>query len=114
MALSEVAVRNQMATYWSSLGSQYRLHTAHPGATANSNTAEVVGGGYTRKNTTWGTAASGVITGSQMIFVVGDVTVTHATRWNDAGTVRLDVIDIVDIDITPSGEIRLTPNYTQS
>jgi len=114
MALSETATKNQMANYWASLGKQYRLHTAHPGTAANANGSEVTGGGYVRQSTTWGTAANGTVTGSQVIFNVGDVTVTHASRWNDAGTTRLDVIDIDDIDITPSGEIRLTPNYTQS
>lgn len=114
MALSETAVKNQMATYWSSLGARYRLHSGSPGAAANANDNVISGDGYTDQTTTWGTAANGTITGSQVVFLVGDITATHATRWNTAGTVRLDVIDIEDVNITPSGEIRLTPNYTQS
>lgn len=114
MALSEVATKNAMATHWASLGNQYRLHSAHPGTAANANGAELSGGGYARQNTTWGTANEGTIAGSQVVFPVGAVTATHASRWSSDGTTRRDVIDIADVAITPSGEIRLTPNYTQS
>lgn len=110
MALSEVSTRNNLADRWASLGTTYSLHNGDPGAGGTAN--ELSGDGYARQNTTWGAAANGTVTGSQLVFTVGTVNATWACRWN--GATLLDRIDITDVSVSPSGEIRFTPTYTQS
>lgn len=111
MALSETATKNSLANHWASLGDTYSLHTGNPGAAGTAN--EVTNGSYSRQATTWGAASGGVVTGSQLTFAVSSsTTVTHVCRWQ--GTTLRDVIDNPDATVTPSGEFKLNPNYTQA
>ncbi|AUS31722.1 phage tail fiber protein [Rhodococcus qingshengii] len=111
MALSVSATKNLLADYWASLGTSYSLHTADPGAGGTAN--EVTNGSYARQSTTWGAASGGVVTGSQLTFAVSSsTTVTHVCRWN--GSTLRDIIDNPDATVTPSGEFKLNPSYTQA
>ncbi len=111
MALSETATKNSLANHWASLGDTYSLHTGNPGAGGTAN--EVTNGSYARQATTWGAASGGVVTGSQLTFAVSSATtVTHVCRWQ--GTTLRDVIDNPDATVTPSGEFKLNPSYTQA
>ncbi|QXW03993.1 phage tail fiber protein [Rhodococcus globerulus] len=108
MALSIVATANSVANHWASLGASYSLHTGHPGAAGTAN--EATGGGYARQATTWGSAALGVVTGSQMVFPVAAGSYTYMCRWS--GSTLLDVIDTTDVTVSPAGEAKVTPKYT--
>lgn len=105
---STTAVKNSQATNWAGLGATYSLHTGDPGAGGTAN--EATGGGYTRQTTTWGTAVGGVITGSQLVFTVAAGTYTHMCRWN--GSTLLNVLDTADAQVSPAGEVKVTPSYT--
>lgn len=108
---STTAVKNSMADHWASLGNTISAHTGDPGGSGTAN--EVAGGGYSRQPTTWGSAASGTVTGSQVTFTVSAGTnVTHLARWN--GSTYLGTIDSPDASVSPSGEIKATPSYTYS
>ncbi|ORL83888.1 phage tail fiber protein [Prescottella equi] len=107
MANTVAATANALANHWASLGATYSLHTGNPGAAGTAN--EASGNGYARQSTTFGSASSGVVTGSQMTFnFMG--TVTHMCRWN--GTTLLDIIDTVDATVTPAGQIKVTPSFS--
>jgi hypothetical protein len=106
MALRVAATANSVATHWASLGTTYSLHTGNPGAAGTAN--EATGGGYARQSTTWGSASAGVVTGSQMTFEVAAGTYTHMCRWN--GTTLLDIIDTVDAEVSPAGQVKVTPS----
>lgn len=111
MPLSETATKNSLANHWASLGDTYSLHVGNPGAGGTAN--EVTNGSYSRQATTWGAASGGVVTGSQLTFAVSSsTTVTHVCRWQ--GTTLRDVIDNPDATVTPSGEFKLNPSYTQA
>lgn len=101
-----LSTANLMATYWATLGNTYSLHTGNPGAAGTAN--EASGGGYSRQSTVWGTAAGGVVTGSQLVFPVLNGNYTHACRWS--GTTLRDIIDITDVALSPAGEIKFTPS----
>lgn len=104
------AEKNAHAEFWAGRGNTFSAHTADPGSAGT--TAEVVGGGYSRQNTTWpGSATAGTITGSQLVFPVpASTTVTHLGRWN--GSTFLGSIDNPDASVSPAGEIKPTPSYT--
>lgn len=81
-----VATRNSALTNISSLGAYISLHTADPGTTGAN---EVSGGSYARVQTTWGTAANGSLSGSQVtINVPASTTVAYFGVWSasTAGT----------------------------
>ncbi|SUA72644.1 Uncharacterised protein [Nocardia otitidiscaviarum] len=105
---STTAVKNAQANNWASLGASYSLHTADPGVDGTAN--EASGGGYARQTTTWGAAAGGVVTGSQLVFTVNAGTYTHMCRWN--GTTLLNILDTPDATVSPAGEVKVTPSYT--
>lgn len=109
MPLSIASTANSLAAHWASLGATYSLHTGHPGANGTAN--EATGGGYERETTTWGTPASGVVVGSQMVFNINPGSYTYMCRWS-AGGALLDVIDNPDVTITPAGEAKVTPSFS--
>lgn len=106
MALNVLATANAVATAWADLGDEYSLHTGNPGSSGTAN--EATGGGYSRQTTTWGSASGGKVTGSQMTFPVAAGDYTHMCRW-DGSTLR-DIIDTVDAEVSPDGEIKVTPS----
>lgn len=110
MALTVAATRDALANHWASLGTTYSLHTGNPGAAGTAN--EVTDASYSRQSTTFGSASGGIVTGTQCTFAVStSTTVTHVCRW-DGSTLR-DIIDNPDATVTPSGEFKLNPSYTQ-
>jgi hypothetical protein len=54
------------------------LHTADPGSTG---TSEVTGGSYARQSITWGTPATGSVSGGTITFNVPAGTFTHIGYW---------------------------------
>jgi hypothetical protein len=64
----------------SALGDWISAHDGDPGTTGAN---EITGGSYAREQTTWGAAASGDQTGSQVsINIPGGTTVTHWGIWS--------------------------------
>ncbi|MGX6513238.1 phage tail fiber protein [Rhodococcus sp. SJ-2] len=110
MALSVTATKNSLADHWASLGTTYSLHTGNPGVDGLAN--EVTDASYSRQNTVFGAASGGIVTGTQCTYAVSaSTTVTHVCRWG--GSTLLDIIDNPDATVTPSGEFKLNPSYTQ-
>lgn len=107
MALNVLSTANAVAHAWANLGTQYSLHTGDPGSSGQAN--EASSDRYARQDTTWGSPSNGKVTGTQMTFAVEAGTYTHMCRWDSAGNL-LDIIDTVDAEISPSGEIKVTPS----
>ena len=79
---------NTAVTAVTALGTWISAHTGDPSTTGAN---EVAGGSYARKQTTWGAAANGDQTGSQVsITIPGGNTVTHWGLWTavSGGTFR--------------------------
>lgn len=110
MPLSIAATRTNMANHWASLGTTYALHAGDPGAAGTAN--EATGSSYARQNTVWNAAVGNTVTGSQIVFLVDAGTYTHVTRWN--GSTLLDIIDTTDAVLSPAGEVKFNPSYSQS
>lgn len=91
MAFYDDTAKNAMLDALAALATRVALHTGDPGA-ANTADNEVSGGSpaYARKEITWNAASAGVIDSSnQPVFdVPAATTVTWASFWNTAGTVR--------------------------
>lgn len=85
----DIKARNAMLDALAPLCTKVALHTGDPGA-ADSATNEVAGGTYARQSVTWGAAGAGTMASSNTpVFAVGaGITVTWASFWNTAGTVR--------------------------
>jgi hypothetical protein len=85
----DIKARNAMLDALGALAVKVALHTGDPGG-ADSATNEVTGGSYARGTAAWSAAASGIIAlnGNVVINVPAGTTVTYASFWNAAGTVR--------------------------
>lgn len=111
MPLSVAATRTNMADHWASLGVSYSLHVGDPGPTGAAN--EATGPDYARQSTTWNAAVGNTVTGSQIVFLVPAGTYTHVVRWGSGGQLR-DIIDTTDAIISPAGEVKFNPSYSQA
>ena len=74
MTIAVGATRQILADAYTGAWSWLSQHTATPGSTGAS---EASGGGYARKQTTWGSGSNGVTTGSQVTFDLAAGTYTH-------------------------------------
>jgi hypothetical protein len=87
----DVTARNIGVDAIAAVGLRWALHTADPGG-ANSASNELTGGSpaYARKAVAWNAASGGVATqnGDVVLDVPSGVSVTYASLWNTAGTVR--------------------------
>lgn len=111
MPLSVATTRTAMADYWASLGTKYSLHAGDPGAAGTAN--EATGSSYARQDTVWNAAVGNTVTGSQIVFLVDAGTYTHVCRWSSGGVLR-DIIDTTDAVLSPAGEVKFNPSYSQS
>jgi hypothetical protein len=105
-----------MATYYGTQGSWIGLATSAPGSTSTP-TGEVTGGSpaYARKQTTWGAASTGVITGSAVTIDTPATTVTHILLASAAtGATMIDNALISSVVMSGQGQIVVTPTFTQT
>lgn len=76
--------KNTAITAIKNAADRISAHTADPGTTG---TNEVTGGSYARQVTTWGTVATGSVTGSQIsASIPAGTTITHWGVWTSGGT----------------------------
>ena len=108
MAISVGTTRQALANTYTGLGDRFSIHTASPGSTGAN---EATDGGYARKQTTWGTGAAGVKSGSQMTFDLPAGTFTHQGFWDTVPTF-LDGSAITSTTLNIPGQILLTPTIT--
>ncbi|MFR9750503.1 hypothetical protein ACL02S_05655 [Nocardia sp. 004] len=92
------------------------VHTADPGTTGAN---EATGGSpaYARKQTTWTSATSGVINGSQVTIDLPAGTYTYIGLWKTSTGGTADFIDKVAISSTTlgaQGQLLITPTFTMS
>lgn len=114
MAIAVIATKNALATTYGTQGTWISLHTADPGTTGAS---EATGGSpaYARKQTTWGAASNGAITGSEVTIDAAQGTYTHAGIWSaETGGTFIDKVAITSTTLGSQGQIKVTPKYTQS
>lgn len=111
MAVSVGATRQILADAYTGAGSYFSIHTGSPGSTGAN---EASGGGYQRKQTTWGTGSNGVTSGSQMQFDLPSGTYTNAGLWSgDApGGIFRDGCAMTSTMLSSPGQILLTPTIT--
>lgn len=112
MTISVGATRQILADAYTGAGSWLSQHTATPGSTGAS---EAAGGGYARKQTTWGSGSNGVTSGSQVTFDLAAGTYTHTGLWtaSSAGTFR-DGAAQTSTTLNVAGQILVTPTVTIS
>ncbi len=95
----DTTARNVGVDAIAALGLRWALHTGDPGG-ANSASNEVTGGSpaYARKAVAWNAASGGVATqnGDVVFDVPAGTTVSWASLWNTAGTVRYLKKDVTD------------------
>ena len=112
MALATNYIKGKLLEAYAAQGTWLSLHTADPGSTGAS---EVTGGSpsYARKQTTWGTPASGSMTGSKVSIDVPATTVVAVGVWSasTAGT-YLDKLTIPSTTVSANATIDVTPTIT--
>ena len=112
MALATDSMKAVMLNAYKNEASWISLHTADPGSTGAS---EVTGGTptYARQQTTWGTPASGVMTGSKVSINVPATTVVAAGVYSaqTSGT-YLDKLAIPSTTVSANATIDVTPTIT--
>jgi len=118
MAIAVTTTKNTMATYYGTQGTWIGLATSNPGATTTP-TGEVTGGSpaYARKQTTWGAAAAGAITGTAVTIDTPAATVTYIILASAAVVASANMIDnalVTSVVMSGQGQIVVTPTYTQT
>jgi len=115
MAIAVTATKNALATAYAAQGSWLSLHTGTPGATGAS---EATGGSpaYARKQTTWGTAASSTVTGTEVTFDVPAGSYSHWGLWTAAtgGTFLDGGALTATVTLSAQGQVKSPISYTQS
>ena len=105
------ATRELVAIYFGTLGGYVSLHTADP-STTGAKEASV-----TRQQTTWAAGVSdGAVTGSQVTFTsVPAGQYPYLGVWSavTGGTFRGSQA-LTDVELSATGEVKITPTYTQS
>lgn len=113
MAIATTTMKNALAGEYATTGTWISLHTGDPSTTGAN---EASGGSYARKQTTWGTASSGAVTGSQVTIDVAAGTYTHVGLFSaETSGNFLDSYALADsITMSAVGQIKVTPTFTQS
>ena len=116
MAIAIAATKNNLADRYGTIGSWIGTCTGAPGTSATPSN-ESTGGSpaYARKQTTWGSASSGAITGSAVTIDVPASTITHillASAATVATTNQVDNADVTDIVFSAQGQAVVTPTFT--
>lgn len=112
MAIAVTATKNALANTYAAQGTWISLHTADPTSTGGS---EANGAPYARKQTTWGSASGGVVTGSQVAIDAPAATYTYAGIWTaQTGGTFIDKVQIQSTTLGSTGQVLVTPTYTQS
>lgn len=112
MAIEVGSTRQALADTYTGLGSWFSIHT---GATSGTGANEASGGGYARKQTTWGSGSNGVTPGSQMTIDLPIGTFVRVGMWTavTAGTFR-DACAMTSTQFVQAGQLLVTPTYTQT
>lgn len=116
MAIATTAEKNSLATKYGVDAVYAALFTADPGTTG-SVTGEVTGGSpaYARVAISWGSASSGVVTGTATLNVPSGTTVTYAgVCTSSTGANLLDRVAVTSQAFNSQGQYALTLTYTQS
>lgn len=112
MTIAVTATRNALAQHYGAQGAWISAHNGNPSSTGGN---EVSGGGYARKKTTWGSPSNGTITGSEVTIDVPAGTYTHAGLWTaESGGQFIDTVAVVQTTLGSTGQLKITPTYTQS
>jgi hypothetical protein len=120
MAIAVTTTKNTMATYYGTQGTWIGLATANPGSVATPTASTEVTGGspaYARKQTTWGAASGGAITGTAVTIDTPAATVTYIILASAAVVATANMIDnaaVTSVVMSGQGQIVVTPTYTQT
>jgi len=117
MAMSVVTSKNTLATYYGTQATQVGLATAAQ-STTSTITSELTGGSpaYARVATTWGSAGSGIITGSAVTINVPTTnTVTYALLCTaSTGATLFDWCSVTSTTYNAQGSAVVTPTFTMT
>lgn len=103
------ATKNSAVNNIAGLGAYISLHTGDPGTTGASESAA------TRQQTTWGGAAAGVATGSQVTFAsIAAANYTYFGVWSavTAGTFNHGNVLTPSMNLGGTGTLLVTPHIT--
>lgn len=114
MAIAIAASRQALADAYKALGTYFGLATASPGTTATPSN-EASGSGYARVATTWTSSSGGVVNGSAVTITAGAATYTYCLLASaSSGANMVDNAAITSTVLSATGQIVLTPTFTQS
>ena len=116
MAIAVTTTKNTMATYYGTLGTYIGLATGAPGSTSTPSNEDTGGSpAYARKQTTWGAASSGAITGTAVTIDTPAATITYILLASAvSGNNMIDNASITSVVMSGQGQIVVTPTYTQT
>jgi hypothetical protein len=112
MAIATTTEKNNIATRYGTDVAYLSLHTADPGTTG---TSEVSGGSpaYARKQITWGSPTSGVITGTVTFDVPGSTTISFVGAWTlVTGGTFLDKASVTSQNFASQGQYTVNATFT--
>jgi hypothetical protein len=106
--------RNSLATKFGTDATHGALSTTAP--SASSMGTEVTGGSYARKATSWGTASSGAVTSTALVFDVPAGTTVVGFGLFSAVTAGnyLAGCDLTSQTFASAGTFSITPTFTQA
>jgi hypothetical protein len=114
MAIAIATSRQALADAYKVLGTFFGLATASPGTTATPSN-EATGGGYARVATTWTSSTGGVVNGSAVTINAAAGTYTFCLLASaGSGANMVDNAAITSTVLSATGQIVLTPSFTQS
>ncbi|MFF2026547.1 phage tail fiber protein [Rhodococcus koreensis] len=112
MSIATAYAKNELATKYGQLGGWISVHTGPPGTNGQN---EAAGNGYARKQTSWGTASNGTITGSEVEIDAGAGQYVSAGLWTaQTGGTFIDTVAVVNTTLGAVGKLKVTPTYTQT
>jgi hypothetical protein len=112
MSIAVTSTKNALADRYAALGAWISVHIGPPGTNGAN---EASGGGYARKQTTWGTASGGTVTGTEVTIDAPAGSFTAAGLWTAAtGGTFIDTVAVVSTQLGAPGQLKITPTYTQT
>lgn len=119
MAIAVTTTKNALCAAYAAIGGSTTFVSVHIADPSNTGANEASGGSpaYARVATTWGAAANGQVTGSQVTINLPAGTYTHAGLWKSVNGGPADFIDKVAIASTTlgaQGTLLITPTFTMT
>ncbi|MEV6773896.1 hypothetical protein AB0N05_35200 [Nocardia sp. NPDC051030] len=117
MTIAVTTTKNALCNAYAAVGganTYVSIHTNDP-STTGANEASGGSPAYARVATTWGAAANGAVTGSQVTINLPAGTYTYAGLWTAAtGGTFIDKVAIASTTLGSQGTLLVTPTFTMT